>query len=120
MARRCPGDRLAGVEGTYFFMSPECFFSREEYSGKASDVWSLGVTLYCLGWLRLPWHGTDDRDIVPVYQAILDGARPDFEAPSGLPSEFVDLVRQMLTVDWRRRISMQQIASHPFLAGADG
>jgi len=41
---------IKGCEGTYSFMPPEMLnseTSKKGYSGKASDIWSLGVTLFC-------------------------------------------------------------------------
>jgi len=43
------GDSLSKTEGTYQFMAPECCDPDvESFSGKAVDVWSLGVTLFCI------------------------------------------------------------------------
>ena len=42
--------------GTYHFFSPECCDPDiEAYSGKATDVWSLGVTLFCFIFNELPF-----------------------------------------------------------------
>lgn len=53
-------------------MAPECFDCKElslylinlvgveSFSGKAVDIWSLGVTMYCMIYNQLPfWHETD-------------------------------------------------------------
>jgi serine/threonine protein kinase len=51
------GDKLKGTEGTDFFMSPESLrdTTGEGYCGIMSDLWSLGVTFYCLMYLKLPF-----------------------------------------------------------------
>ena len=42
--------------GTYHFFAPECCDPDIEiYSGRATDVWALGVTLYCLIFNVLPF-----------------------------------------------------------------
>lgn len=39
---------LTNTAGTPAFMAPEALqASKEKYSGKALDVWALGITLYC-------------------------------------------------------------------------
>ena len=41
-------------------MAPEMFtttISAEGYSGKAADIWSLGVTFYALTFLSVPFNG---------------------------------------------------------------
>ena len=43
------GDQFQDTQGTYHFLSPECCDSNINiYSGKAADVWALGITLYAL------------------------------------------------------------------------
>lgn len=38
------------------FLPPECCsFDVEQYSMKKADIWSLGVTLYCLTFNKLPF-----------------------------------------------------------------
>ena len=49
------------TEGTYHFMAPEaCDPDVDEFSGKASDVWALGVTLYILLFNKCPFWGQTD------------------------------------------------------------
>ena len=54
-------DALSKTEGTYHFMAPECCDPDvDSFSGKAVDVWALGVTLYCMCFNRLPfWDETE-------------------------------------------------------------
>lgn len=54
-------DSVRQTEGTYHFMAPEaCDPEVEEYSGKACDVWALGVTLYTLLFNKCPFWGKTD------------------------------------------------------------
>ena len=45
--------------GTYHFYSPEaCDSQIDSYSGKAADIWALGVVMFCLIFNELPfWNG---------------------------------------------------------------
>lgn len=42
------------------YLSPETIRSHEQASGKASDVWSLGVTLYVLATGRFPFKNVNE------------------------------------------------------------
>ena len=49
---------LTNTAGTPAFMAPETLLgNKETYSGKALDVWALGITLYCF------LYGKVDRNI---------------------------------------------------------
>ena len=51
---------LRDTQGTHFFMAPECFNS-SQYKGIPADIWSLGVTIYCFYFCKLPFY-SDDYD----------------------------------------------------------
>ena len=49
-------DILSGARGTYEFLAPECCDPGQRFfSGKAADVWALGVTIYCLAFNEVPF-----------------------------------------------------------------
>ena len=50
-------DILTGARGTYEFLAPECCDpGQRSFSGKAADVWALGVTIYCLAFNEVPFQ----------------------------------------------------------------
>lgn len=56
-------DITTSMEGTYLFLPPECCsFDVDAYSMKKADIWSLGITIYCLTFNRLPFT-TGDTEI---------------------------------------------------------
>lgn len=59
-------DITTSIEGTSLFLPPECCsFEISEHSMKKADVWSLGVTFYCMAFNRLPFPiGNTDMDIM--------------------------------------------------------
>jgi serine/threonine protein kinase len=44
------GEKLKGSEGTYHFMAPEMLHEHDKsgYDATLCDIWSLGVTFYCI------------------------------------------------------------------------
>jgi len=46
-------------------MAPEMFDPDKckSYSGKAADIWALGVTFYCFTFLIVPFDGDDTNEI---------------------------------------------------------
>lgn len=62
LALKLPPDnpRIKGTEGTYHFMAPESLSDSQDnengYDGKKADIWSLGVTFYCMVYLKLPFY----------------------------------------------------------------
>lgn len=58
-------DLFSDVVGTQYFQAPECCDPEiKQYSGKAADIWALGVTLYSLLFNKLPFWGESDIEIL--------------------------------------------------------
>ena len=53
-------DKISKTAGTFHFFPPECCDANiETHSGRAADVWALGVTAYCLIFNELPYWNQD-------------------------------------------------------------
>lgn len=51
--------------GTYLFMAPECCDSKvKSYSGRAADIWALGISLFAFTYNKLPFWGDNDMAII--------------------------------------------------------
>lgn len=54
--------------GSPAFLPPElCYAGHGDVSGTAADIWSMGVTLYCLVFGRLPYSHSG---VMELYEAI--------------------------------------------------
>lgn len=90
--------------GSPAFLPPElCVPKHGDVSGKATDVWSMGVTLYCLRYGRLPF---EKKSIFDLYEAIRnDPVVCEEEADKN----FEDLMHRLLDKDPTSRITLQEV-----------
>lgn len=96
--------------GSPAFIPPElCQAKHGDVSGKAADIWSMGVTLYCLKYGKLPFNGDH---VLDMYKAIR-------ESPFSLPDDedpvFVDLITRILDKNSSTRITLPDIREHPWV-----
>lgn len=126
---------LAKIMGTPAFYAPElCQFvnnrfsmvTNEDHAGnkiKISyniDIWSLGVTLYCLLFNNLPFNGNNEfemcKNIVkselqfPLIKHSSKVTENDIQELKCLK----DLIKKILVKDPDERISLKEIKVHPF------
>lgn len=139
---------LAKTVGTPAFFAPElCYTDLDKEQPKVSeqiDVWSLGVTLYCLIFARIPFLAEDEfqmfkkiatedvyiprRRLAPVHPSTSPNATSLYKRQNSRPYrddndvvyEDVDnllynLLRQMLTKNPEKRIRLKDIKRHPWV-----
>ena len=96
--------------GSPAFMPPElCVAKHGHVSGRAADIWSMGVTLYCLRYGRIPFEKTG---LLEMYESIRgDG----FSLSEEQNPQFKDLMCKILEKDPDRRIKMEElrVRQHP-------
>ncbi|KAI9567509.1 serine/threonine protein kinase, negative regulator of sexual conjugation and meiosis [Boletus coccyginus] len=97
--------------GSVYHMSPECqggeFAPTGSYSPLFNDIWSLAIILLNLATGRNPWKSASSSD--PTFLAYLQD--PLNFLPTVLPisAEVNHILRRMLEVDWRRRITLSEV-----------
>ena len=88
--------------GTPYYISPE-IINEEEYSYK-TDIWSLGVCIYQLMALKVPFEGGS------VSMLALKIVKGKYEAlPKTYSKELRELVAKMLKVNVNERISIKEV-----------
>ncbi|EAN31474.1 Protein kinase domain protein [Theileria parva strain Muguga] len=111
---RVRGDvRLYETVGTMSYAAPEVLDGTCGYLGEKADVWSLGVVLYAMVFGQLPYT-TREETVKSVLKLILS---TKLSFPTRKSTEFTRLVRQMLHVEPSKRITLQQILTHPWVLG---
>jgi len=103
---------LSSTAGTPAFTAPEALSEqRSGFSGKAADIWSMGITLFAFVYGHVPFF---DDNIVGLYSKI---RHQDFEFPTSpvISEELKDLIRRMLTKDPNNRISLPEIKHHSWV-----
>jgi SNF1-activating kinase 1 len=140
---------LAKTVGTPAFFAPELCYTDldQEQQPKVSeqiDVWSLGVTLYCLIYARIPFLGVDEfqmfrkiateevyiprRRLRPVDPSTSPKVTSLYKRQNSAPYRddnelayedidnlLYDLLRQMLTKNPDKRIRLRDIKRHPWV-----
>ncbi|KAK7414659.1 hypothetical protein QQX98_006516 [Neonectria punicea] len=139
---------LAKTVGTPAFFAPElCYTDIDQEQPKVSeqiDVWSLGVTLYCLIYARIPFLAEDEfqmfrkiateevyiprRRLKPVHPSTSPMVTSLYKRQNMHPYRddndleyeevdnlLVDLLRQMLTKNPEKRIRLRDIKRHPWV-----
>ncbi|XP_045600655.1 maternal embryonic leucine zipper kinase [Procambarus clarkii] len=101
--------RLATCCGSPAYAAPELVSGRC-YLGSEADIWSMGVLLYALLCGFLPF---DDENLGVLYRKIQAGV---YENPEWLSAGSCNLLSAMLQVDPKRRITVMQLLTHPWLA----
>jgi serine/threonine protein kinase len=102
------------VVGSPGYQAPEALADEEaeDASPALEDVWSLGVTLYQSLFLRLPFEG---ENVFEIVQKIRSQA---LDIPDGTDPAIEELLRGMLTVDPRKRMTIDEIRSAEFFRDA--
>lgn len=104
-------DWLTDRHGCPAYVSPELLGSgTDSYSGRAADVWSLGVSLYTMLVGRYPFQDTKPA---ALFAKIRQGA---FSLPAWLSAGAKCLISCMLRRSAAERLKASELLMHPWLS----
>ncbi|KAM9195012.1 calcium/calmodulin-dependent protein kinase kinase 2 [Dugong dugon] len=103
---------LSNTVGTPAFMAPESLSeTRKIFSGKALDVWAMGVTLYCFVFGQCPFM---DERIMCLHSKIKSQAL-EFPDQPDVAEDLKGLITHMLDKNPETRIMVPEIKLHPWV-----
>ncbi|CAP28809.2 Protein CBR-CKK-1 [Caenorhabditis briggsae] len=104
---------LSGTAGTPAFMAPEALTegANHFYSGRAQDIWSLGITLYAFVIGTVPFV---DNYIIALHKKIKNDPIIFPEAPV-LSEALQDLILGMLKKDPGHRLMLHEVKVHTWV-----
>ena len=102
---------MTTVVGTSYYIAPEVL--RGRYDGGSCDLWSVGVIAYVLLCGYPPFNGTNGDK---VHQSVLRGRiRFPIGEWNDISADALDFVYRLLLKDPRRRMTMEQALTHPWM-----
>ncbi|KAK9876094.1 hypothetical protein WA026_011202 [Henosepilachna vigintioctopunctata] len=106
---------LSNSAGTPAFTAPEALGEKREYSGKAADIWALGITLYAFVFGNVPFY---EENLMELYSRIKND-EVEFPETSKISANLKDLIKRMLVKDPKERITLPEIKQHPWVTMND-
>ncbi|CAM4688043.1 unnamed protein product [Leuciscus chuanchicus] len=107
-------DSLSDKHGCPAYVSPEILNANGSYSGKAADVWSLGVMLYTILVGRYPFHDVEPSSLFSKIR------RGQFSIPETLTPKARCLIRSILRREPAERLTSREILDHPWFSASSG
>jgi len=94
--------------GKLKYMAPEVY-SQQPFDGYAVDMWAVGVCLFIMLTGREPWNRPFMLD--HNFRNFTNEVSYD----TNLSADAIDLLKWMLFLDPRKRLSVQQVRRHPWM-----
>ena len=90
------------------YFSPETF---QGFTGLPTDIWSLGVLLYVSIYRTFPYDLNCSKLVLDKTDYIRECGNTDIN----ISDQCIDLIDQMLNVEYDNRITINEIYDHPWL-----
>ncbi|KAF3179165.1 pkb-activating kinase-like protein, variant 3 [Orbilia oligospora] len=102
-------ERANSFVGTAEYVSPELLTDKSACKG--SDLWAFGCIVFQLLAGRPPFKAGNE------YQTFQKIVNLEYQFPPGFPGVARDLVERLLVLDPTKRLTIENIKSHPFFEG---
>lgn len=111
---RCKDETLDTFCGSPPYAAPELFKDDQQigYIGTYVDIWALGVLLYFMLTGGMPFRA---ENVSKLKKCILEGT---YIIPPYISEDAASLIRAILIEDPEKRISIAEMKTHTWLAGA--
>eukprot|EP00181_Compsopogon_caeruleus_P003581 CAMPEP_0184684396 /NCGR_PEP_ID=MMETSP0312-20130426/15176_1 /TAXON_ID=31354 /ORGANISM="Compsopogon coeruleus, Strain SAG 36.94" /LENGTH=667 /DNA_ID=CAMNT_0027137539 /DNA_START=160 /DNA_END=2163 /DNA_ORIENTATION=- len=100
--------------GTPAFIAPELCMSdkgpKAPLESYAADIWSLGATMFYMVYGRAPFLA---KSVFEIYDAICS-QKLEFPDQPKISKKLRDLLKRMLTKEPSRRVTLEDVARHPW------
>ncbi len=108
-----PNNNLLSTKcGSPNYIAPE-MITKKEYNGIFIDIWSCGIILYAMIFGFLPF---DDEYYDDLFTKIKKGHVNFYHKDEfNISSDCIDLIKKILKVNPKDRISINDILKHPFI-----
>ena len=103
-------EKAKTIIGTPYYLSPE-IINNEPYGFK-SDIWALGVLLYEMCMLKMPF---DASNIPQLYLKIITGNYFPFNNNSEFSNDIKNLINELLTKDPKKRPSINNVLKNKLI-----
>lgn len=108
--------KTAKSAGSPAFLPPElCVAKHGDISGKAADIWSMGITLYCLRFGCIPF---EKPGVLDLYESIKSDTI-DLRADTTCDDQFKDLISKLLEKNPSKRIKMEELRVYILIVGRE-
>jgi len=101
-------DNLSDKHGCPAYVSPEILNTIDHYSGKAADIWSIGVMLYTMLIGRYPFHDTEASALFTKIR------RGQYNIPDTISSRAKCLIKNLLRREPGERLKAEDVGNHPW------
>lgn len=98
--------------GTPAYIAPEIIRDKG-YKGFKADLWSAGVVLFAMLYGTVPFKANNMKDL---HQQILQAR---YNLKEDVSEEAKDLIKSLLNINPKERLSVSQTLRHPWLQRAD-
>jgi len=100
------------TDGTTAFFAPETC-TGDNFDAKLADIWATGVTLYVMTYGKPPFISSNPADIFSLIQS-QEILFPTDSHGKPVSQELITLLKAILEREPLKRLSLQEIASHPW------
>jgi [calcium/calmodulin-dependent protein kinase] kinase len=107
---------LTNTAGSPAFMAPESLLQGDgktpnSFRGKATDVWAMGMTLYCFVYGKVAY---ESKNLLELYDMIKNKPVP-YPEDREVSQDLRDLFERLLEKDPKKRIKIPELKMHPWL-----